>query len=439
MNRIYLCAILLFVYSMTAYSSEYDTNDLFLKGKELFEAGDFEKAHSIFMKLFKDDPGNMDVNFYLGRAAFEMGNFEGAAMTFERILIMQPDVVRVKLELALSYLKLGSNKLARHYFHEVLAENPPEAVRENILRFIAVIDRSEQRHFFNGSISLGVNWDDNVYVSPSKSDYILDYGTVTFDTPKSDYVYNMTNTLNHIYKFEPIGFSWNTTGITYNDFYHDEHDLNVLFAGISSGPSFQTNKIMVEIYGLFNHMEIDGDRYLKAMGGGSSINCILDRHWVFGLTGKIEEREFIQDSDKNSTNLHFSSGPVFISGRNRINAIFSFEKEDAKKHYNSYDRYGVSCRYSALLPFNFSMYADWRYRGTHYKEENPRIALLSDKKRKDNIHYLSTGLSDTVWQSYDRRFSLNAQISYTYTHADSNIGIYKFDKQVIATSFVFGF
>lgn len=49
----------------------------------------------------------------------------------------------------------------------MLATNPPPAVRRNIDIYLAEIEESEKRDFYSGQISMGLDWDDNVYVAPA--------------------------------------------------------------------------------------------------------------------------------------------------------------------------------------------------------------------------------------------------------------------------------
>ncbi|HSR35562.1 MAG TPA: tetratricopeptide repeat protein, partial [Desulfurivibrionaceae bacterium] len=104
----------------------------FATGKQHFDQGRFEEAFKEFHNAFKQDPANLEINFYLGRAAFETGRFEEAVMAYDRILIADPEAARVKLELARTHLQLGSRELAKQYFKEVQATNPPEQVWKNI-------------------------------------------------------------------------------------------------------------------------------------------------------------------------------------------------------------------------------------------------------------------------------------------------------------------
>ncbi|PLX50585.1 MAG: hypothetical protein C0613_03810 [Desulfobulbaceae bacterium] len=136
------------------------------QGKAALEQGQYKQALNYLLIAFSHEPEDPQINFLLGRAYFEIGMHENAVMSFERVLLARPDSTRAKLELARSYLALGSKEFARQYFQEVLATNPPEAVWNNIQRFLKSIKDSEQRHFFTGTLSLGLDIDDNPRTAP---------------------------------------------------------------------------------------------------------------------------------------------------------------------------------------------------------------------------------------------------------------------------------
>ncbi|MDA8136157.1 MAG: tetratricopeptide repeat protein, partial [Desulfobacteraceae bacterium] len=158
--------ILIFIGFGSGSVSSFAGENLFSDGVALFNAGDFQASYDHLLKAFEHEPENLDLNFYLGRAAFETGQYEMAIMAFERILISSPRENRVKLEMARAFQKLGANNTAIQYCLEVLASNPPEAVKNNIQSFLAHIKKTEQTHFLNGQLSAGIDWNNNIWASP---------------------------------------------------------------------------------------------------------------------------------------------------------------------------------------------------------------------------------------------------------------------------------
>lgn len=109
--------------------------------KKLFSQGKYQQATSLYFELFKQDPDNPEINFYLGRAAFESGDFETAAMAFERVLIVDPGAVQAKLELAKSFYRLGAKPTAIRYFRQLLDSDLPAEIRSSIKVFLDSMSR----------------------------------------------------------------------------------------------------------------------------------------------------------------------------------------------------------------------------------------------------------------------------------------------------------
>ena len=113
-----LITIGIVLFSPAAGTAASGHPDVFQQGLMYFDSGNFKDAYRLFLKAFKADPGDLNINFYLGRAAFESGNYEMALMAFERILIAQPESVRIKLEMARTFHRLGLRDSARRYFED---------------------------------------------------------------------------------------------------------------------------------------------------------------------------------------------------------------------------------------------------------------------------------------------------------------------------------
>lgn len=416
----------------------------FALGKQDFDQGRFDDAYKQLYKAFVENPADLDINFYLGRAAFESGRYEESVMAYDRILIADPEAVRVKLELARAHLMLGSRELAKQYFREVLASNPPPQVWQNIQKFLEGIAASEQRHFLNGIFTFGVSYDDNVNVAPSDSSIDVNLGGVTFpisidQKPISDYIYNTTLVANHIYKFEDTPYTWKTTLVSYNAFYESQsvHDIN--FVSLASGPTLQGKNFLWQMQGVANYVDLEYDRYQSAWGLSTAMTWLAHRDIVLNIGVTGQQKNNYQDDDKDASNFLFTAGPVFTFGLNRLSFSVGEEFENARRDYNSYDRLTGLARYDRQLPYDFAFFASYRLQDTRYHEPNPMDSLINSAKRDDDVHDYSCGLTARLWQSQDTRRSLSGQISYTHTKAESNIGLYEYNKNVTAAALSLSF
>ncbi|MCG2822603.1 MAG: tetratricopeptide repeat protein [Desulfobulbaceae bacterium] len=407
-----------------------ETPASFSVGKQYFDQGRFEEAYTELHKAFLQDPGNPDLNFHLGRSAYETGRFEEAIMAYERVLIANPDANRVKLELARANLQLGSREIAKQYFKEVLATNPPEQVWKNIEKFLASIEEAEQKHFVNGTFTLGHAWDDNARSAPV-SDRIA-AGLFEFQltgqsaSPQSDQTNNATLVLNHIYKNVEYPFMWKTAATSYNALYQSLYDLDVNYLGLTSGPVFQQDNFIWDLQALVSLIDVEHDRYQGAFGAASSLTYLFSKNFMGTVGIKAEEKNNYVDPDRDALNLIFSAGPILLVDQNRLSLLFSKEKENADNEVNSYDRFGWKLRYDRNLPYDFAAFAGLGFTITDYDAQHPFFSVF----RNDEVQELTAGVSRLLWQDTVKNQALVMQLGHTYTNSESNIDLYTYRKNV---------
>ncbi len=411
-----------------------------MTGKQLFEQEKYEEAYNALFKAFQEDPTSLDISFLLGRAAFESGRYEEAVMTFDRVLIMQPDAQRVKLELARAHLKLGSREMAKQYFREVLATKPPQQVWDNIQNFLEAIADSEKKHFLSGTLSLGASWDDNVRLSPTSSTIPTSLSSFELTgesaSPQDDMVYNNTLVLNHIFKPEDKPFTtWKTSITNYNAFYENQNDLDVNFFGLNSGPVFQAEKYLLDIQAFSNYIDVQYDRYQSSFGLAPSLTLVATPTALVNLGIKVEEKNNYSDATRDSTNIAYSAGSIFIASKSRMHFTFSKEYENADSGVHSYNRIGWQFRLEHDYPRDINAYANLGYKSTKYDA----ITQLFDLTRSDKVHEYSLGVSKLLWKDAKKGQVLIGQLAQTYTRSKSNIQLYDYSKNVTAFSLTFNF
>jgi len=410
--------------------------DAFTDGKQLFEAGEYAAAIDKLQQAYREAPENLDASFYLGRAAFETGDYETAAMAFERILIMEPEARRVKLELARAYLKLGSRDIAREYFKNIQATNPPPAVWQQIQQFIDTIDAAEQKHLFNGFVTLGVFYDDNVGAVTSKETINIGNLPVRLDQKvEKDGGLQATAVLNHIYRFIDTPYAWKSTLTSYNNFYDDETDDNLNYFGLNTGIIRQDDEALWELQGMIGQVDLGSDRYLGLLGLNLNHTRFLSRYLQLNLGVSFQDKTYYQEGARDAQTWALSVNPVLNIDENRLSLNAVREWEDAEVRYYDFQRTTVGIRYDRQLPMDFAAYAGFRVQLADYEKNEPFFT----KTRSDQQTVWDVGLSKTLWRSADRQQLLAAQITYTHTENDSNLELYTYEKDVTLTSLTWAF
>jgi tetratricopeptide (TPR) repeat protein len=436
--------VLIFVLYLCVFQASFSLavedkkSESFQKGLSSFEAGQYQQAFDRFLEAFLAEPGDPDVDFYLGRAAFEIGDFEMALMAFERILITSPETDRVKLEMARCYFKLGLNENAKEIFEEVLSSNPPDAVKRNIEKYLSVIKETERRHYFDGYISIGSDWDDNARYSPASEVVQTVIGDVIIketDRPQEDWISNWSGFLSHTYRVSDNRVSWQTQVMGYQAFYEDETDLNTLYIGGETGPVFQFDRFALNMNGFFNYVSIDSEEYFQSVGIEPRFTLRMGKRARMNIFLRGESKEYADTPERDADNIYFALSPVFSIWKSRMSARLFYEIEDAQSDVYSYTRYGAKLTCEKEMNTWLSLFVSYEYQ---YKEYDG-IEPLFDERRKDHLHYPTAGVNMTLRRDKERRPMLSLNTTYRYTGSDSNIELYDYSKNVASVSLVYLF
>jgi tetratricopeptide (TPR) repeat protein len=392
--------------------------------------GQYDKAYAAFDALFREAPGNASVNFYLGLNAAESGRYEDAVFAFERVLIAEPDSQRARLEMARAYWRMGALEEAARLFNEVLASNPPETVKANIQPYLTAIENSRKRNVFNGSLTAGINWDDNLYVAPAE-------GTVTIpalnDLPvsvkgaESGYYFPLSLELQHRYFFER-GF-WKNALQTYHTRYPDNHDLDVDYFGFTTGCGFRMGRLQLGLFPEAYLILLDSSRYNRALGTSVQVGFFPGPHRYAELTGFIRDKTFQQDPERDSVETGLTLKYAFLLEKITISPVLLYKVESADNDLYGYDRLGAGIVLSRPFPFSLQLTLSYLFELDAYDAEDP----LFQTTRRDKTHAVTAGITKNF--RLTDHFVLLVGASHTWETVDSSISLYKYDRNVTRVYF----
>lgn len=402
-------------------------------GKTAFEKGDFVTAFKLFHTLVQQQPGDPEVDFFLGRSAYEIGDFETAVFAFERVLIAQPDSDRGRLELARTYYALGELESARAIFQQVQSHQPPPAVRENIERYLGLIDKAARQHRFSGSLTVGVSADNNVRFSPIDEQIRTIIGTLTLNgdgaTPQKDLISQNSLQLKHLYRRHPRKVGWMSSLLIFNSIYTEEQDLNLNLVGVSTGPSWQRDGRQTSLQARFNVLTLDAERYLSQIALAAEHSQALSATTGFGISAQLAELNYAADG-RDAEQYRVEVKHLNLFGNNRLSLVLGIELNEARDDWYSYLRKQVAVRYQHRLPWELTAALSLRAQVSNYDEPEP----LFTEERRDTLREIIFGLSRPLWKAAEGSEQLQAQISYLVTEVGSNIDLYRYDKQVATFS-----
>jgi len=438
MKKLYLVTVVFLFLQAAAFGQ--DGPGSVAQGISLFKTGQFEQAYQMLFDLSNTYPDNPEINFYLGRAAFESGHFEMAIMVFERILIFSPGHDRIKLELARAFYAIGDNNSARRYCREVLAADPPETVKENIKAFMARIDKSEQTHFFHGSVTAGLDWNNNVWSSPSSQNIETAIGEVTLTGPSAketeDWFFYTALTLDHTYRFLGSPWAWKTDGSFFSGWYDRTHELDIRYAEVLTGLQHISGRRKLGLKVLTRQIGLDDERYMDSMGGRATLDYVFSPSIMVRTSVTAEQKNYPDRSAMDSNNLSFDADLVVLKFNTWFDMGVGLEREDANDDEYGYKRVRLNFSASRFLVNKVNGFFNYEFRMTDYDESG----FLFAERRKDNQHTLSLGLSRKLWQRSGRPDQyVEVRLKYQRIWAFSNQDLYEYTQDLVQTCLVYNF
>lgn len=140
--------------------------------ESLLNAGQPADAYKLLEPFDFEFSGNVRFDYLLGVAALDSGQPDKATLAFERVLAVDPNFAGARLDMARAYFQLGDLPRAKTEFQGVLKQDPPEAARLTIQKYmdaIASLERVKKFHA-TGYAEGAFGRDSNVNNSTSQSE-----------------------------------------------------------------------------------------------------------------------------------------------------------------------------------------------------------------------------------------------------------------------------
>ncbi|HEY0665531.1 MAG TPA: tetratricopeptide repeat protein [Gallionella sp.] len=165
-------------------TAESDAREKPLREAEaLIKVGKPAEAYRLLEPLEFERSGEVRFDYLIGIAALDSGKPDKATLAFERVLAADPNFAGARLDMARAYYQLGDLPRAKTEFETVAKQNPPEAARATIQKYLDAIAarQSAEQTRFSAYIEGMIGRDTNVNNSTSQSQINVPvFGNQTF-------------------------------------------------------------------------------------------------------------------------------------------------------------------------------------------------------------------------------------------------------------------
>lgn len=411
---------------------------------DLINANRMKEAYELAVKS-DDRLGDPAFDYLYGLAAVETGHAAQGVLALERVVSATPENFNARLELARAYFILGEDARSLTEFNAVLAQNPPQLVRDNIGRFIDAI-RARQTAYnvtTRGFIETGFGRDSNVNAGPAR-DFALPSGanfTITDDQAVGQATYYVPYTAGMSVSV-PVRPGVIASVSAAFDGRH--HNGGVLFQ--QSSYDFAAGLSIIDEDNLYRatlgytDLMLDSDRYRHSLNLGGEFQRQIDQKNIASLFMQLSELGY------EGTNSNRDGRSIVIGGNWRhallddwatqlTAALFAGRDLNGQARHD-YSRNLVGTR----LGVSTSPHASWvlsaglNYSRSHYFSadqsfigainQNPLALALNGPEPALNREDSSRGIDLSATWLASRNLSVRTDV--THSRNESNIEVYSY-------------
>ena len=323
------------------------------------------QKEALFQRMLRN-PANLDVTFAYADVSAKLGDNEAAVAALERMLLFNPNLPRVQLEIGALYFRMGSYEIARSYFEQAAAANPPEEVKSRINAYLGEIARRGGVQQLTGFFMLGAQYQTDANIAPGSPLIHSPVGDVLLNSnfvKKPDK--NVFGTGAFLYSYD-LGTQDRDTievgGTGYGNHYSSVTRLDLGLGELTVGPRFNYPRPLPNVanaslkpYVIGNDVLLGGSQYFATIGvGGEAYARAFDDLHLKSIF-EFRHKSFSNATDRPlSTGLNgddklvslFLAKPVTTAPlASEVSLEFDFLNQDTQLRYFANDTYSMAGAY----------------------------------------------------------------------------------------------
>lgn len=403
------------------------------------KGGDAASAYSQLKSQERARAGDTKFDYMLGLAAIDSGHPSEAVAAFERVLAVEPQHLQARAELGRAYIALNEPEAARRELAAVRGQNVPDEVRRAVDRYVNALDTglSGGGTQISGNAKMTLGYDSNVNNSTSDNRILipafagLGFGTLSANAQSQDDGFaeiSGRTTITHGLAVDQKLIADLTASYRGNA-NHD--DFNQAIAGLNLGfaqatPDFGTFVISAQLQSFW----VDDEVYRYALGALGQWNYRTEGETDLGIYLLYSHLSYPNNKSQNA-NRYMAGATVGQTFEGSLKP-YAFagayggteQVTDSAFDHLSYRFVGARVGGEVALDESVSAYANAAVEASEYDKPDPLFLTERSTVRTDA----------TVGLRYALQPDLTLGAEVAYTHSDSNIVLYGYDRVVASVS-----
>lgn len=408
-----------------AFATEADFEKRMARGVAALETGDTTRAREEFSEAVREHPNDPEAALYLA-IALGRANDPDAESALKAALRLEPGNPRTNLELGVYYYHLKMYDESGDYFENLLALQPEPDMKTAAEAYLANIRSRSGGKRWGITLAAGMQYDSNVPLAankaqlPANNDRMGDWrGLINLGL--SGIVYRDSS--------QELGANYSlyqTAHLHLSDFNLTQNLLDISYKKRFS--PLLTAKVSAGV----EAMQLGGEKFVNNYTISPAILIALDDRSSIGLDYRVRAADF-KNSATYPTNSERDGTTVTINLNYRrqlsdslnLRTGYTFDRDMTHTAAWGSDTHSASIGLGATLPYSLLLDVSCDMAGRRYDYPlAPATAIRADAT-------IATGASLT-WQTAEQ-YSIT--MGYHFTHNNSNIAGYDYDRNITSLMF----
>ena len=405
--------------------------------RTLVDSRQYEQAYSLGSTIQLEYEGSPSFDFYFGLSALESGHYQDAAFALERAAISRPDQSRIRLELARAFFLTNDFAAARAAFQSVLDDDPPAEVRQNVQSYLTRMDEVERDKGseFSFFVETASGYDDNINSATGVGAINTPFGNFALTEDgqaQADNFVSLSGGVAWKHALTPSS----AVDISLLPSYRANFDGSAFDIGVlrlETGYSRVSGATQWRLGGRVQAVTVDQERFQDAYGLVGSVTQDFGDGWYGSATGTATTLRFEGDKARDTDQylLALTVAKQFGSTSHSLTAYGASEpaRDDNVGEHNGKAFYGASYGLQWALSQTLVPFLGLSYQTAKYDADHPVFAVT----REDDQLAGRIGLQ---WLALPK---LLVRVEYRYTDVDSNLEVFKIERNEVEAGLRYSF
>lgn len=405
----------------------------------LMKAGKAAEAYALLEPMEFERAGDKRFDYLLGIAALDSGKPDKATIAFERVIAVDPNFAGARLDMARAYFQLGDLPRAKTEFDTVLKQNPPEAARVTIQKYLDAIAAHEKalQTRITAYVEGTVGRDTNINSSTSQSQIPVPFfGNLVFTLSQANIA--MADSYAGIAMGGEVTHMVTPNVALYAGAdlrqrgYTSESQFDTVDLLEHAGVSYSTGEDMIRVGLLGDQYMLSTTRLYNSAGVNGEWRHMLNPGNQLSLFGQFSSFRFtpslmrIQDFDQSIAGAGWMH--ILPDGKSALfGSLFGgYEKSVATggRADGNKDMTGLRFGTQVMLNDKWDFFESIGFQWARYDKANAAFLVTRDDRQTD----VTLGLN---WH-FDKLWTVRPQLALSSN--DSNIAIYRYRRADVSVA-----